>query len=1188
MKTKIVIILCILFSISRSFAQTFTVDGLNYTIVSTTPNEVQLTGGTPPTSDLVIPNIVNDGIDDFTVVALGNNAFESKSITSISFPTTIRSIGDFTFDQNSLTTIELPEGLETIGQRAFRFNSIANITFPSTMVSIGESAFGANPLAIITAEGTTPATIGTTTFGGSRSNIDLTVPDGTEDTYLTAGWTGFNSINGVQQPIIGGLFEVDGLSYVITALVPNEVRLTGGTPPTSDLVIPETVSDNGTDFTVVALGNSAFEGKGITSVSLPSTLRDLGEATFRINGIAEVVIPDGITDIPQRCFSNNDLISVSLPISVETIGFRSFENNDLTSLVLPENVTSIAQFAFTNSPLTSVNSLNPTPPSVVTGAGNNDSFTNESNIDLTVPDGTEAAYETAGWVGFNSVNGVVNFEVGDTFIENNLNYTVTSLAPNEVSVTGGNSVPQNLTIPENVSSGGSDFVVTAVGSSAFISNGLTSVSLPNTITTIGGQAFRNNQLTSITFPETVSSIAFRAFQGNPLVAVIALGSTPANITTDVTTDSFSNRGSIDLTIPIGTQLAYLNSGWTGFATINGELSLEVGNTLEVGGFSYTVTALDPTEVEAAGGTTIPTNLIIPEAVLIQDVSFTVVGIGDGAFESSGLTSVTFPTTIRAIGTAAFRFNALESVVIPEGVTDLPNRCFSNNDLTSVTFPSSLETLGFRSFENNDLTTLILPENVVSIGQLAFNNSTLNSINSLNPTPPSVVLGTGDDSFDNENDIDLTVPEGTEAAYEAAGWVNFNSLNGVINFEVGDVFTENNLNYTVSSVAPNEVTITGGIAVPQDLVVDAMVSSGDSDFTITAIGGSAFDASDLTSVILPNTIVSIGASSFRNNQLTSVILPNNLVSIGGQGFRNNELTSITFPETISSISFRAFEGNPLSEVIALGNVPASITTGNNDTFSNRPNIDLAIPTGTTQAYEDGGWINFNSITEIDVAITVAPKVFLQGASLNPITGEENLMRDDLRVNNLLPTLSPYGDGATVDPTVFTTTGANAIVDWVFVELRQGTDNENTSVVASTSALLQRDGDIVGLDGTSFVTFIEEEGDYFIAIKHRNHIGILAAVPAPLSSTVSTIDFTQDAAFAKGENLALTQVNGTFAMIAGDADGSSQILNTDITEALTLAGGSEAYSTADADMNGFVLNSDIQLLVLANSGTVQQFE
>ena len=136
-----------------------------------------------------------------------------------------------------------------------------------------------------------------------------------------------------------------------------------------------------------------------------------------------------------------------------------------------------------------------------------------------------------------------------------------------------------------------------------------------------------------------------------------------------------------------------------------------------------------------------------------------------------------------------------------------------------------------------------------------------------------------------------------------------------------------------------------------------------------------------------------------------------------------------------------------------------------------------------------------------------------------------MRDSLRENNVLPTTSPYDDGATVDPTVFNTTGANAIVDWVQVELREGSDNENTTVVTSTAALLQRDGDIVGLDGTSSITFTADEGDYFIAIIHRNHIGILAAVPASLRSTVSTLDFTQDAAFAKGENLALTTlVNG----------------------------------------------------------------
>ena len=261
----------------------------------------------------------------------------------------------------------------------------------------------------------------------------------------------------------------------------------------------------------------------------------------------------------------------------------------------------------------------------------------------------------------------------------------------------------------------------------------------------------------------------------------------------------------------------------------------------------------------------------------------------------------------------------------------------------------------------------------------------------------------------------------------------------------------------------------------------------------------------------------------------------------------------------------------------------------DVFQNRSDIVLFIPEGSRISYFLNGWDGFEDIIEFPVDITVAPKVFLQGASLNPITGEEDLMRDSLRENGLLPTTSPYGDGATVDPTVFNTTGANAIVDWVLVELREGPDNENTTVINSTAALLQRDGDIVGLDGTSSITFTELEGTYFVAIKHRNHIGILAAVPAPISNTVTSLDFTQDITAIKGENLALTTlVNGNLAMIAGDSDGSGQILNTDTIEGLLLAGGGEGYTTADADMNGFVLNSDIQILILGNSGTVQQFE
>ena len=61
-------------------------------------------------------------------------------------------------------------------------------------------------------------------------------------------------------------------------------------------------------------------------------------------------------------------------------------------------------------------------------------------------------------------------------------------------------------------------------------------------------------------------------------------------------------------------------------------------------------------------------------------------------------------------------------------------------------------------------------------------------------------------------------------------------------------------------------------------------------------------------------------------------------------------------------------------------------------------------------------------------------------------------------------SPY-DATTCNASVFNTTGANAIVDWVLVELRDGTTN--TTVLQSQSALLQRDGDVVSVERNSSI-------------------------------------------------------------------------------------------------------------------------
>jgi len=230
------------------------------------------------------------------------------------------------------------------------------------------------------------------------------------------------------------------------------------------------------------------------------------------------------------------------------------------------------------------------------------------------------------------------------------------------------------------------------------------------------------------------------------------------------------------------------------------------------------------------------------------------------------------------------------------------------------------------------------------------------------------------------------------------------------------------------------------------------------------------------------------------------------------------------------------------------------------------------------------------TRVELMIQLNPVAFLQGPGISPATGEESLMRDNLRSLGLLPLTSPYDMTVTTDASVFAVTGDNAIVDWVEVELREGVDNDNTTVVESVSALLQRDGDIVAMDGVSSIQLDIENGDYFIAINHRNHLGIITDMPVTLSNTTATTaDFTADASFIKNGMIAtsLLSDSGRLALFAGDVNNDLQVLSSDISTVRPQLGAASSYTTNDVNMDGQILTSDISLLISVNQGRGQQF-
>ena len=182
--------------------------------------------------------------------------------------------------------------------------------------------------------------------------------------------------------------------------------------------------------------------------------------------------------------------------------------------------------------------------------------------------------------------------------------------------------------------------------------------------------------------------------------------------------------------------------------------------------------------------------------------------------------------------------------------------------------------------------------------------------------------------------------------------------------------------------------------------------------------------------------------------------------------------------------------------------------------------------------------------IILSILVDPIAFLQGALFN--NGGGNLMRDDLR-SSVLSTTSPYSDNLTCAASVFNAGGTSGtglanddIVDWIFVELRDGDDN--TSVIASQSALLQRDGNIVGTDGVSNLKFNTAPNNYFVVVKHQNHLGIMTANKVALSDTLATVDFTDSAnqiTYGTDAQTIFGVPTGVVAMWAGDADSDGRL-------------------------------------------------
>lgn len=163
-----------------------------------------------------------------------------------------------------------------------------------------------------------------------------------------------------------------------------------------------------------------------------------------------------------------------------------------------------------------------------------------------------------------------------------------------------------------------------------------------------------------------------------------------------------------------------------------------------------------------------------------------------------------------------------------------------------------------------------------------------------------------------------------------------------------------------------------------------------------------------------------------------------------------------------------------------------------------------------------------------------KVFLEGA-FDSATGE---MTAHLSDKNVLPLLSPY-DSTTIipDPSILDIGGQDAIVDWVYLELVE-IFGVNTYDI---SCLLQKDGDIVGVDGVSNpMVYNVSPGRYRVVLRHRNHIPALSNKVFDFPQETINFDFTSNAGYVA--NLGFGQkelMPGFWVMYAGNSSQSGGV-------------------------------------------------
>ena len=694
--------------------------------------------------------------------------------------------------------------------------------------------------------------------------------------------------------------------------------------PTGDLVIPSEVVYGGKTYSVISIGQRAFDQcSDLTSVTIPSSVKSIGlSAFYYCYGLESINIPSGVTSIGSGAFYYcPGLESITIPNSVTTIGSEAFYYcTGLTSINIPSSVTTIGSNAFdrcdnietltyntnalgsTFKKLKSLKTVNIgddvtiidnyafneckgltsiTIPSSVTTIGNY-AFKDCSGLKsatITIP----SSVTEIGDYAFNGCYDVKEFifegETAPTFGRQVFGSTnmcpiyVQSFAAYEEYTTADNMSDYServKIVPIEVD--GFKYERKGDGTFAVLANNYSGdVVIPSSIdidgetipvTAIGAKAFYNcSELTSISIPSSITSIGGNAFFGCTNMTTVTLECSIV-FTSDNIYGSVKNVFGNQVTeCIIGESVTTISS--YAFKDCSGLKSLTIPSSVT----SISVFTFNGCSIE---NLTYNTNAI--GNAFRGRTSLKTVNIGDNVTRISseafsgctGLTSITIPSNVTSISSDAF--NNCDNLETLTYNTNAIGSAFSGiTSLRTINIGNNVTSIGDNAFKGcTELMTITIPNNVTSIGNNAFDGCT-NVMEFIFERPTAPSFGTS--VFENTTGKIYVPTSAAVTKYKNAS--NMSSYASRV--EVLDGIFVDGIKYVVRSdgnMAVAAKNYMGKIVIPESVHYQG------TDYTVTAINYDAFhNCSNLKSVTIPNTVTRMEQGTFTGcTSLESISLP----------------------------------------------------------------------------------------------------------------------------------------------------------------------------------------------------------------------------------------------------------------------------------------------------------------------------